>query len=168
MKSRWIYERTADNTSRFVLGTTGINPLVCFGINPSTAEPNKLDPTVNYVSRIAESNGYDSFIMLNVYPQRATNPNDLHKAFSPALQYENERHIATLVNGKGFTLWAAWGELITKRKYLATLVHSIAAIPELENCSWVARGNLTKGGHPHHPLYVKKEEQFFPFSISKY
>lgn len=63
-ETRWLYERTTDNAVRFVLGTIGANPLICFGINPSTAEPGNLDPTVNYVSSIATSNGYDSFVML--------------------------------------------------------------------------------------------------------
>lgn len=164
----WIYEHTDDNSARFILGIIGANPLVCFGINPSTAEPNNLDPTVNYVRRLAESNGYDSFVMLNVYPQRATNPNDLHKVYSTELKSENERHIAALISGKNLTLWAAWGGLITKRKYLITLLRGITALPELQNCSWVARGNPTKGGHPHHPLYVKKETPFASFDIARY
>lgn len=118
----WIYECTDDNSARFILGTIGANPIICFGINPSTAEPNKLDRTVDYVSRIAEFNGYDSFVMLNVYPQRATNPKNLHKVFSPELKSENERHIAAIIGGQNLTLWAAWGGLITKRKYLNTLM----------------------------------------------
>lgn len=164
----WIYERTADNSARFILGTIGANPLICFGINPSTAEPNNLDPTVNYVRRIAAFNRFDSFVMLNVYPQRATNPNDLHKIFSPVLKSENERHIAALVGGNNLALWAAWGGLIIKRKYLITLLQSITTLPELQNCNWVARGNTTKCGHPHHPLYVKKEMPFVPFDIKRY
>ena len=35
----WIYERTNDNLFRFILGRDGKNPLVCFGVNPSTAVP---------------------------------------------------------------------------------------------------------------------------------
>lgn len=165
---KWIYERNNDNSARFILGTIGANPLVCFGINPSTAKPNNLDPTVNYVKRLAELNGYDSFVMLNVYPQRATNPDDLHKVYLPELRLENERHIATIISGKNLTLWAAWGGLITKRKYLITLLQSIATLPELQNCNWVARGIPTKSGHPHHPLYVRKEMPFVHFDITRY
>lgn len=55
----------------------GENPLVCFGINPSTAVPNALDPTLKRVRRFAAENGYDSWTMLNVYPQIATNPKTL-------------------------------------------------------------------------------------------
>ena len=68
----WIYINNEDNTSRYVLGTKGDKPVFCFGINPSTAEPDNLDPTLRSVSAISSSNGYDSWIMFNVYPKRDT------------------------------------------------------------------------------------------------
>ena len=165
---QWIYEQTDDNSSRYILGTVGNNPLICFGINPSTAEPNNLDPTVNRVRKMVDTNGYDSFVMVNIYPQRATNPNDLHKTFLPEIKTENERYIAALINGKERTLWAAWGGLIMKRPYLLMLAKSIISLPELQKCKWVSRGNQTKDGHPHHPLYVKKDTPFTPFNILQY
>jgi len=73
----WIYENNKDNTCRFVLGTVGKNLLVCIGVNPSTAEPDKLDNTLKSVARISEANGFDSCIMINVCPQRATNQDDI-------------------------------------------------------------------------------------------
>lgn len=167
-ETQWLYERTTDNYARFVLGTIGNNPLICFGINPSTAEPGNLDPTINYVSSIATSNGFDCFVMLNVYPQRATNPNSLHKAFHPELKTENERHIAALISGRELTIWAAWGSLIKKRQYLGALLQDIVFLPELRNCTRVSRGALTKDGHPHHPLYVKKDCLFESFDIRRY
>ncbi|WP_416386030.1 DUF1643 domain-containing protein [Anaerocolumna aminovalerica] len=42
----WIYEIDEENIIRYVLGTVGENPLICFGLNPSTAEPDFLDPTL--------------------------------------------------------------------------------------------------------------------------
>lgn len=53
----WIYTNNKDNTERYSLGTVGEKPLICFGINPSTAEPNNLDNTLKSVSRIAKANG---------------------------------------------------------------------------------------------------------------
>lgn len=41
--TEWIYERNPDNSPRFVLGTTGENPLVCFGI--TRALPNRASST---------------------------------------------------------------------------------------------------------------------------
>ena len=173
----WLYVNTPDNSARFVLGTKGENPLVCFGINPSTAEPNNLDPTVNLVSRIAVRNDYDSFIMFNVYPQRATDPDNLHTTdptqdtlpqHVQSLIRENLFHISQCVNFRDLTIWAAWGALITKRPYLLPTVKLIAELPLLRYCDWVSRGPLTKDGHPHHPLYVKKDVPLEPFDINGY
>lgn len=73
----WVYEPSADGSARFVLGTVGDNPLVCFGINPSIAVPNSLDPTVRRVRGLASTLEFDSWTMLNVYPQIATLPKDI-------------------------------------------------------------------------------------------
>lgn len=164
----WLYEHNADNSARFVLGTVGDNPLVCFGINPSTAEPNDLDPTLKTVSKVATLNGYDSFIMLNVYPQRATDPNGMHAALDPALKVENEQHISNLVGGRNLTLWAAWGSLIGKRPFLPVLLKDILDLPAVSQSTWVSRGAVSGAGHPHHPLYVKDTEVLAPFSVEHY
>ncbi len=44
---KWIYEHSEDNAYRYILGTQGNNPLICFGVNPSTACPEKLDSDRN-------------------------------------------------------------------------------------------------------------------------
>ena len=63
---RWLYVPDFYTEYRYILGTRGNNPLICIGINPSTAAPDALDNTLKSVSRIAEANGYDSFLMFNV------------------------------------------------------------------------------------------------------
>ena len=73
----WYYEPHTYLPYRYVLGRVGRHPLVCIGINPSTAQPGALDPTLKSVERLANANGFDSWIMFNVYPQRATDPNDM-------------------------------------------------------------------------------------------
>ena len=75
----WYYEPHAYQPYRYVLGRVGKHPLVCIGINPSTAQPGALDPTLKSVERLANANGFDSWIMFNVYPQRATDPNDMDR-----------------------------------------------------------------------------------------
>ncbi len=44
--SNWLYSNSTNNKERFLLGETGDNPLVCIGVNPSTAEPDQLDNTI--------------------------------------------------------------------------------------------------------------------------
>ena len=77
--SRWLYVPPTYEEYRYILGTRGVHPLICVGINPSTAEPDRLDPTLQSAQRIARFNGYDSFLMFNVYAQRATRPDAWRK-----------------------------------------------------------------------------------------
>ena len=72
-RSRWLYIPDFYSEYRYILGTVGKRPLITIGINPSTAAPDALDNTLKSVQRIALGNGFDSFIMFNVYAQRATN-----------------------------------------------------------------------------------------------
>lgn len=68
--SRWLYVPKVYSEYRYILGTRGKKPLICMGINPSTAIPDRLDNTLKSVERIALANGFDSFLMFNVYAQR--------------------------------------------------------------------------------------------------
>ena len=74
---KWLYAPNFYSEYRYILGTRGKNPLICGGINPSTAKPDALDNTLKSVQRIADGNGFDSFLMFNVYAQRATRPDDM-------------------------------------------------------------------------------------------
>ena len=72
--NKWLYVPNVYSEYRYILGTRGQKPLICIGINPSTAAPDALDNTLKSVERVSHFNGYDSFIMFNVYAQRATDP----------------------------------------------------------------------------------------------
>lgn len=119
MTEAWIYKHSMDNSARFVLGTEGENPLVCVGVNPSTAAPGEPDRTISKVMAFASRNGFDSWVMLNLYPQRSTDPKGMHLAYSSELKAENQRQIAELIDGRQLTLLAAWGALIRLRPYLS-------------------------------------------------
>ena len=43
--TRWLYVPNHYSEYRYILGTRGRKPLICMGINPSTAAPDALDPT---------------------------------------------------------------------------------------------------------------------------
>ena len=98
-RSRWLYVPDFYTEYRYILGTRGRDPLICIGINPSTAAPDDLDNTLKSVSRIAAHNGFDSWIMFNVYAQRATNPDDMDRELNAALHRENMRAFEYILSG---------------------------------------------------------------------
>ncbi|SHJ26822.1 DUF1643 domain-containing protein [Parasporobacterium paucivorans] len=164
----WIYEKNKDNTGRYLLGTVGEKPLICIGVNPSTAEPGMLDNTLKSVARICEANGFDSWIMLNVYPQRATDPEDMHDKPDYDLIFENLLHIENVMKNKQPAIWAAWGTVITKRPYLLNCLYQIVDMSKDYDCKWYNAGRVSKLGHPHHPLYLEKTEKLKAFDIDEY
>ena len=122
--ARWLYVPDFYTEYRYILDTRGEKPLICIGVNPSTAAPDDLDPTLQSVQRIALSNGYDSFIMFNVYAQRATRPNDMDAALNEHLHAENMaafRYVLEASLPRRPAVWAAWGNIIEMRPYLPAL-----------------------------------------------
>lgn len=166
---KWLYAPNYYSEYRYILGTRGKNPLICIGINPSTAEPDNLDNTLKSVERIAHGNGFDSFIMFNVYAQRATSPDDMEKHCNSMLHEENLKAFRYVLSiSQTPTVWAAWGAIIEKRKYLPSCVRDMLEVGEHYNARWVCAGAITQKGHPHHPLYLRKDEKIKPFDVASY
>jgi hypothetical protein len=168
MSLNWIYENDLNNSTRYVLGIKGANPLICIGINPSTAEPDKLDRTLSCVERFAKSNHFDGWIMLNIYPQRATNPDNLDIAVNEKIHFNNLKNIDNIFKTANPTIWSAWGTIINKRKYLFDCLNDIYVLSQKYSCKWTTMGQITKKGHPHHPLYLNKNEILKEFDINTY
>ena len=166
---KWIYAPNFYSEYRYILGTRGKKPLICIGINPSTAEPGNLDNTLKSVERIALGNGFDSFIMFNVYAQRATDPNAMERVCNLQLHKENlEAFRYVLSISERPAVWAAWGAIIEKRDYLAGCVRDMVTVGQEYGAGWYCAGAITKKGHPHHPLYLRKDEKLKPFDIEGY
>ncbi len=170
-RDKWLYIPDFYSEYRYVLGTRGNDPLICIGINPSTARPDALDNTLKSVERIALGNGFDSFTMFNVYAQRATNPDDMEKVLNLHMHEENMKAFEFVLRqskSPNPTVWAAWGNIIEKRKYLPGCVRDMIDIGKAHNARWVCAGKISKKGHPHHPLYLRKDEPVRDFDIESY
>jgi hypothetical protein len=175
----WIYRKNRDNSARYVLGEieenlftmAGLpgNVFACFGINPSTAAPYALDPTLRQVKKRAEMYGYDGWLMFNIYPQRSTDPNGLHKEADRLLHKANMKAIRKYFKENTCDIWAAWGTTIEKRRYLkGCLSDIVGCIQKNPGNRWLKIGELSAQGHPHHPLYLPHEYGLEPFDIESY
>lgn len=165
----WIYHKNEENTCRYTLGIDGEKMLICCGINPSTAKPNKLDNTVRRVDRFAKDNGYDGYIMINIYPQISTDPKNIHTK-SDRIYYEKNLEILKDIFEAypNADMWAAWGTLIETRDYFYQGLKDIYDLMKDYNLNWIHFNKLTKAGHPRHPLYLKADSEIFVFSIEDY
>ena len=167
--SKWLYVPNRYSEYRYILGTRGVRPLICVGINPSTAAPDDLDNTLKSVERVAHFNGYDSFIMFNVYAQRATDPEDMERTCNPALHRENMRAFDYALSlSPAPAVWAAWGTIIEKRDYLPDCVRDMIALGNARGARWYTAGKRSVKGHPHHPLYLRKDSLLEPFDVDDY
>lgn len=171
-REKWLYVPSSFAPYRYILGTRGQNPLICIGINPSTAVPGDLDNTLKSVERIAAGNGFDSFIMFNVYAQRATDPDCMDQVCNEQLHRENMAAFRYVLEGCGQgitpTVWAAWGTIIEKRPYLFACLKDMLAIGQEYGARWVTAGRRSKAGHPHHPLYLRKDSPLDDFDLAAY
>ena len=166
----WIYEHNDNNSARFTLGEyldMQSRTLLCFGINPSTATPDNLDKTINKIKALAQFNGYTNWVMLNLYPQRATNPKDLHMELDAKLCADNlaiiKRILVDFVNA---AILFAYGDLISKRSYLEHCLTDI--LTTIKSSTFFGQYlciKTTKQGNPIHPLYQKSSLKFTKFNI---
>ena len=169
---KWLYVPDFYTEYRYILGTRGQNPLICIGVNPSTAAPDDLDNTLKSVARIAEGNGFDSWIMFNVYAQRATRPEDMDRELNQVLHRANmaafEYILQNVAQGLRPAVWAAWGTIIEKRPYLPGCVRDMVALGRRYNARWLCAGKRSAKGHPHHPLYLRKDEKTVACDVEQY
>ena len=158
----YIYATSDDDIGvRYVLGKPAKKNIICFGINPSTATPEKLDKTIQNVVKIAENNGYDGWIMLNVYPKRETQSallQQICKDFAQTDYHKNNlKVISDILNcEKEPSVWCAWGNSIMNASELYGYLHDIYELLSQKKIKWLElEGMRTKSGHPRHPSRVR-------------
>ena len=147
-------EGDADSV-RYALVQKGEKTLFVVGLNPSTANEDTPDRTMNRVMEFAEHNKYDGFVMLNLYPQRSTEPTGLHMDVNKEYFQKNLKIIEEYISQeKSPTVLFCYGNNISLRPYLRESAEKIKQICERYTSRIVCVAK-TKYSIPKHPLYVK-------------
>lgn len=142
------------NDHRFALGrvltpTRAQNPLVVIAMNPSYADHSKSDKTVNTVIAASSQLGHDGWLMLNLYPERATSPSNL-KPFDSTLWAQNWAEIDGVLNTFGVDeVLGAWGDP-PNATIREAQVQTLAALRARRTRVYYF-GTLNKSGAPPHP-----------------
>lgn len=163
------YSGAADGRARYAIGRRGPNPLVVVGLNPSRADPWHSDTTLSKVAGFARRMGHGGFVVFNLYPWRATCPDDLPAVADPRLLRRNTDCIARFLRGTpNPTVWAAWGDPIDKRPYLFSSLARIRLRLDRTGCRWIHLGSPTAKGHPRHPSRLAYASPARPFDVAAY
>jgi hypothetical protein len=164
-----IYSNARNDSWRFTLGKSGRRKLLTIGLNPSTATKEKSDTTVAKVAGVAQRNGFDGFVMLNLYPVRSTDYNDLPLVAESDAFQENISRIEKIVSSESApVIWAAWGESIMAREFFVQACLELSRRLMSLGASWRHFGPLTVSGHPRHPSRLNYSWQFSPLDIASY
>lgn len=124
---------------------SSLDYVMFIGLNPSTADETRDDPTVRRCIAFAKAWGFSNMCMTNLSAIRATDPRVMLAHLDP-VGPENDQLLIAMARVAGIVV-AAWGVHGTHRGRGAQVR---AMIPGLH----VLR--LTKEGHPAHPLYLPK------------
>ena len=115
------------------------------GLNPSTADETADDPTIRRCVAYSKSWGYSRLCMTNLFAYRATQPADMMAAADP-VGPANNVWLRELAKGAAVVV-AAWGVHGTFRGRHSAVRDLLPGLHYLQ---------LTKDGHPGHPLYLPK------------
>lgn len=112
------------------------------GLNPSTADETKDDPTVRRCIRYAKRWGHGSLVMLNIFAWRDTDPAGMMAAEDPVGPGNDEALIRCAKMAA--VVVAAWGNHGAHRNRAADVIRMIPYLSCL---------GRNKNGSPVHPLY---------------
>jgi hypothetical protein len=164
-----IYLTSSNNSVRYYLGTKGKSPLIFCGLNPSTATSEKSDQTITKVKTFAQNYGYDSFIMINLYPKRSTEPSELPAKYDDKLLTENIKNISSLLsNYHKPHMLVCWGDKIVIRDYLNICAKEIGILLGPKFSKVYQFGSLTIMGHPRHPSRITYNIELNEFDFKNY
>lgn len=121
------------------------------GLNPSTADAMKDDPTIRRCVGFAQRWGFGGLVMLNLFAFRATDPKEMVKQVGAAIGPENDKHLTqwAKVCPVMVAAWGTQGAFFTRNKQVVSLI--VGAGMSL-HCF-----GKTDLGFPKHPLYLPND-----------
>lgn len=128
---------------------SGGRRVMWIGLNPSTADERRLDPTLRRIVRYSSDWGYDGFVMTNLFAYRATLPSEMKEQEDP-VGPENDEHLAARAATSELIVcaWGSHGLHRNRSQAVVDLMSDAGHFPKLRALKVVANGE------PGHPLYL--------------
>lgn len=121
------------------------------GLNPSTADETKDDPTVRRMIRFAMDWGYGGVTVCNIFALRSTDPRKLHDVLRwHAVGPDNDEHLAREAARHELVVaaWGNHGRLHGRGDEVEVILRASGEVFAL---------GVNASGQPKHPLYVRAD-----------
>jgi hypothetical protein len=138
--------------SRDACGDAAGGSVVFVGLNPSTADERRDDPTIRRCIGFARRWGFGQLDVVNLYAFCSTDPRVLRVA-ADAVGLENDRVLRQVLFRADLVV-CAWGNAADPRRAAEVL-------------DWIGAPHClgrTKHGSPRHPLYVRAATDPIPYT----
>ena len=129
-------------------------------LNPSVADLENCDPTLDKCIKIAKHNGYGSIAVVNLFSYRSPKPEDLLAATNR--NHPTNLEIVKAAIEEADMIVAAWGE---KGVWFNGCYPVLKYVEEAGKALYCLGEN--KYGWPRHPLFMKSESVFRSTGIEK-
>lgn len=127
------------------------------GLNPSTADETRDDPTIRRCINYAKAWGYGAMCMTNLFAWRATDPKEMKKVSDPVGE-QNDFWLTKVANHAHHTV-AVWGK---DGNHLGRANHVKKLFRLTAGMLWCL--SVNQDGTPGHPLYLRKDLIPVPFN----
>lgn len=118
----------------------GLPLVMCVGLNPSTANSDTDDPTINNLRRILSKLGYGGFYMMNLFAWISSKPGDLLTCPDALGDNENKLKEVEALCDDVIVCWGSFKQAQDRIK---------AVLPNYPNAKCFG---VAKNGAPFHPL----------------
>ncbi len=153
-----------DDKECYAIGEPEKYNLLVVGLSPTDATFE--NPTIKRIRKIAEQQGYYGWIMVNLYPVRIADPDNLPDKMDDSISGRNIEVIKKLQDEYVLgDVYAIWGDGIDERDYLPIECQKIVNV--IRDISWYTRG-MTRYGNPKHPIKVTYAQEMKWFPVQDY
>lgn len=137
-------------------------PLLFIMLNPSTADSNFDDPTIRRCRHFALAHRFNAIEVVNLFAFRATEPIELSRAGYPVGQANDFYLDAAIADaGSVCVAWGAHGGSVPVERRVQEVMPMLFRRQVQPLCL-----NITRGGHPSHPLMLRNDCRLRPFTAA--
>lgn len=155
-KYRYVLHRSLGSVLRWH------KPVTWIMLNPSTADANTNDRTIESCMRISKHNGFTHMYVVNLFAYRSTDQSVLKTVEDP-IGPENDKYILDYAR-KGMDIVCAWGSGNYQVKRAVDVVTMLHENKVLGNSKYLLCVKRSKKGCPEHPLYKSGKTDLIEWS----